>query len=89
MAKLTIQQWLKNIWDAAITGGCGAALAAAGLAGAHTIGIQVQPLDYKQTGAIFLSGMIWDVVRYLRLHPSPDIHGADANEENENKKPNE
>lgn len=79
MAKLTFKQWIKNIWDAAVTGGCNSVLAATGLAGAHSLGVDVELLDYKQMGAIFLSGMTWEVIRYIKNNPSPDLE--DTNEE--------
>lgn len=72
-AKETFLVWIKHLWDSAISGGASAALAAFGLAGASSAGIQVTPLDYKQTGAIFLSGMVVEVLRYLKNKPSPDF----------------
>lgn len=82
MAKLTIQQWIKNLWDATITGGCSAAIAASGLAGVHATGvIKVDPLDLNQTIGVFLSGAGWELIRYLKSHPSPDIgNDVSANE---------
>lgn len=71
--KETFLVWIKHLWDSAISGGSSAALAAFGLAGASSAGIQVTPLDYKQTGAIFLSGMVVEVLRYLKNKPSPDF----------------
>lgn len=71
--KETFTKWIKHLWDSAISGGSGAALAAFGLAGAQSVGVAVTPLDYKQTGAIFLSGMVVEVLRYLNNKPSPDF----------------
>ncbi len=71
--KETFLLWIKHLWDSAISGGSGAALAAFGLAGAQSVGVAVTPLDYKQTGAIFLSGMVVEVLRYLKNKPSPDF----------------
>lgn len=71
--KETFTIWIKHLWDSAISGGAGAALAAFGLAGAQSVGVAVTPLDYKQTGAIFLSGMVVEVLRYLKNKPSPDF----------------
>ncbi len=74
--KETFLLWIKHLWDSAISGGSGAALAAFGLAGAQSVGVAVTPLDYKQTGAIFLSGMVVEVLRYLKNKPSPDFDGS-------------
>lgn len=81
-AKETLWVWTKHLWDSAISGGSGAALAAFGLAGANSVGVAVTPLDYKQTGAIFLSGMIVEVLRFLKSKPSPDFDesGTSTNE---------
>lgn len=65
--------WLKNLFDSGISGGASAAIAAIGVAGANSIGVAVTPLDYKQTGAIFLSGTIIEVLKYIKTKPSPDI----------------
>lgn len=65
--------WLKNLFQSAISGGASAAIAAFGLVGANSIGVTVTPLDYKQTGAVFLSGTIFEVLRYLKTKPTPDI----------------
>lgn len=73
MAKQTLIQWTKQLWDSGVSGGAGAALAAMGLAGANSLGIPVSPLDYKQTGAIFLSGALLKILETLKNKPSPDL----------------
>lgn len=75
MAKQTLIQWTKQLWDSGVSGGAGAALAAMGLAGANSMGVPVTPLDYKQTGAIFLAGAVLEVLRTLKNKPSPDLEG--------------
>lgn len=75
MTKHPILKWLKNLWDSALTGGATSALSAFGLAGAHSIGVQVTPLDFKQTGGIFLAGAAIEVLRFIKNKPSPDIMG--------------
>lgn len=39
------------------------------------MGVPVTPLDYKQTGAIFLAGAVLEVLRTLKNKPSPDLEG--------------
>ena len=75
LIRVTVWEWLHRLWDSAVQGGAGAALAAMGLAGASTMGVPVQALDYKQTAAIFLSGAALEVLRYLKTTPSPNIEG--------------
>lgn len=79
MAKLTIRRWLLTGWGMFIQGGSSAALATLGLAGAHTVGIDVQPLNYKQTGAVFLAGAVIKLLRFLEQSPVPDFGDAPAN----------
>ena len=75
-AKQLILRWFQNLWNAAVQGGANATLAAMGLAGASSLGVQVQPLDYKQTGAIFVAGAVIEILRFLRNKPSPDLEGS-------------
>jgi len=75
-AKQLILLWFQNLWNAAVQGGANATLAAMGLAGANSLGVAVQPLDYKQTGAIFVAGAGIEILRFLRNKPSPDLEGS-------------
>lgn len=73
MAKLTLKKWGTTFWGLFIQGGCNAALATFGLAGANTLGVDVAPLNYKQVGAVFLAGAIIKTLRFLEQSPVPDF----------------
>jgi hypothetical protein len=75
--RLSFKEWLHQLWDAAVQGGANAALAAMGLAGANSLGVAVQPLDYKQTGAIFVAGGVVKILEFLRTKPSPDLDSSE------------
>lgn len=76
--------WAKNLFDSALTGGASSALAAFGVGGAQLLGVSVDPLDYKQVGAVFLSGTILEVLKYLKQKPTPDIDEDDSGTNNKN-----
>lgn len=76
--------WTKNLLDSALTGGASSALAAFGVGGAQMLGVAVDPLDYKQVGAVFLSGTILEVLKYLKQKPTPDIDEDDSETKTKN-----
>ena len=63
--------WLHNLIAAVVTGGSTTALAALGIAGADAMGANVQALDLKQTGMLFLSGAVVGLLAYLKQSPIP------------------
>ena len=82
MAKLTIRRWIITGWGMFIQGGANAALATLGLAGANSMGIDVTPLNYKQTGAVFLSGAVIKLLRFLEQSPVPEFDAASDEQSN-------
>lgn len=65
------QHWLRGIWSALIQGGCSAVLGSLGLAGGFVAGLDVQPLDYKQMGGVFLGAAIIRLLFFLNNNPFP------------------
>lgn len=63
--------WLHNLLAAIITGGSSTALASLGIAGASAVGVDVQPLNYKQLGIIALAGATVGLLAYLKQSPLP------------------
>lgn len=71
--KVTALQWLHQLWDAAVKGGAGSALAMAGTGIAHQVTEKVKMLDIHQMGVLFLSGAAFELLRFLANKPSPDV----------------
>lgn len=66
------KHWLRGLWKSAIGGGASSAIGAGGLVGGNLIGADVQPIDMKQFGALFLSSTIVHGVIYLKANPFPE-----------------
>lgn len=91
MAKLTLRVWATTLIGNFVRGGAVAALSGLGLAGASGMGLDVQPLNFKQLGWVFLSGAIIMSLRFLEKAPVPefdpptgDTTVMNRNEENTN-----
>lgn len=63
--------WLTGLWSATIRGGCGALIGTGGLLAGYMAGADVQPLEYKQVGGMFLGAAIAHFAFYLYNNPAP------------------
>lgn len=57
-------------------------LGSLGLLGANVAGVDVQPLDYKQLGAVFLGAAFLRLMIYVNAHPLPEEIAAPTQNEN-------
>jgi len=67
----TYGQWAKTLVATIITSAANAALASLGITGANLMGIKVPALDFRQVGAIMLSGGFVGALAYLAKNPVP------------------
>lgn len=81
MAKLTLRKWANTLIGMFVQGGASAAVSTFGLAGAHAVGVPVQPLDLKQVCGIFLAGAVIRTMRFLERSPVPEF-GDEAGQAN-------
>src|SRR5438477_6707212 len=68
-------QWVKALLSHFITGGASAITAGSGAAFAHSVGVDVQPLNLQQLGIVFLSSGIIGAMAYLKQSPLPGPTG--------------
>ena len=66
------RHWLRGLWIAVIQGGCTAFLGSLGMAAGWTIGMDIQPLDFHQAGAVFLAAACVHGAIYLKQNPVPE-----------------
>lgn len=71
MAMKKLKMWLRGLIGGMIGGGSNAVIAFLGLAGANAAGVDVKAMDYKQAGAVFLSGIFISMFLYLKQSPLP------------------
>jgi hypothetical protein len=76
MPTLSYKKWMNTLFGMFIQGGAHSAVATFGLAGAHAMGVPVQPLDLQQVSAIFLAGAVIKTMRFLEHSPVPEFNGA-------------
>jgi len=69
---LNWRAWLRGLFSSIIKGGSGAVLASTGLLGANMVGVDVQPLEYKQVGGVFLGAAFLQLMIYVNAHPLPE-----------------
>jgi hypothetical protein len=60
------------LYSALVQGGSSAVLGSLGILGASSAGVDVQPLDYKQLGAVFLGAAFIRLMAYVNAHPLPE-----------------
>lgn len=65
------RHWMRGLWSAAIVGGANAVLASVGLAAGFVAGADVQPLQLKQSGGIFISAAVIRLLIFLSANPAP------------------
>lgn len=70
-----VKLWLHNLVAAAITGGATSGMSAIGIAVADAAGANVNPLNMKQVGVLFLSGGLVGLLAYLKQSPLPPTEG--------------
>ena len=63
--------WFYGLVSGSIGGGATAAVSSLGLAIGQAVGIDVHGLDYKQIGAVFISGAVMSAILYLKQSPLP------------------
>jgi len=63
--------WLTGLWSATIRGGFGALIGTSGLLAGNLAGVDVQPLDMKQIGAVFFGAGFAHFAFYLYTNPAP------------------
>jgi len=64
-------KWVYALISHFITGGATAVTAGTGAALAHSVGVDVQPLNLQQLGVVFLSSGIFGAIAFLRQSPLP------------------
>lgn len=69
--KDTARKWFHNLVAAVITGGATSGMSAIGIAVADAAGAQVQALNLKQVGVLFVSGAVVGLLAYLKQSPLP------------------
>lgn len=65
--------WLYGLISGAIGGGATAGVSTLGLLVGNVAGADVKPLDFKQVGAVFLSGAVMSAILYLKQSPLPPL----------------
>jgi len=64
-------KWIHALISHFVTGGASAITAGTGTALAHSIGVDVAPLNLRQIGVVFLSSGIIGAMAYLKQSPLP------------------
>jgi len=64
-------KWVYALLSHFITGGATALTAGSGAALAHSVGVDVQPLNLQQLGVVFVSSGIFGAIAFLRQSPLP------------------
>lgn len=64
-------KWLYALVSHFITGGAAALTAGTGTALAHSVGVDVAPLNIRQLGVVFISSGVIGAMAYLKQSPLP------------------
>jgi len=70
-----LEQWVKALIAAIVSGFSNSVLAALGIGAANSVGMNVQPLHWKQILDIGFTGAFIGMVMYLKQSPVPPDSG--------------